>query len=81
MKRFLALAVLATAWSATAMAEPRHGISTFGDLKYPADFAHFDYVNPDAPKDGVVRLAGGEGTFDTVNPFTLKGIRFRGDAA
>ena len=30
-----------------------HGLSTFGDLKYPADFAHFDYVNPDAPKGGI----------------------------
>ena len=31
-----------------------HGMSVFGDLKYPADFKHFDYVNPDAPKGGVV---------------------------
>src|SRR5438309_2148189 len=30
----------------------RHGMSAFGDLKYPADFNHFDYVNPDAPKGG-----------------------------
>ena len=30
-----------------------HGMSVFGDLKYPADFQHFDYVNPDAPKGGV----------------------------
>ncbi|MEQ8246546.1 MAG: extracellular solute-binding protein [Alphaproteobacteria bacterium] len=80
MKRILALAVFAIVCSTAATAEPRHGISTFGDLKYPAGFPHFDYVNPDAPKGGVVRLAGGEGTFDTVNPFTLKGIRFRGDA-
>ncbi len=77
---FLALSAAIAALATAAAAEPRHGISTFGDLKYPADFAHFDYVNPDAPKGGVVRLAGSEGTFDTVNPFTLKGIRFRGDA-
>lgn len=70
----------AVLWSVVAYAEPRHGISTFGDLKYGPDFAHFDYVNPDAPKGGTLKLAGGEGTFDTVNPFTLKGIRFRGDA-
>ena len=40
----------------TASAEPRyeHGISFFHDLKYPADFTHFDYVNPDAPKGGVL---------------------------
>ena len=31
----------------------RHGVSVFGDLKYPPDFEHFDYVNPDAPKDEV----------------------------
>src|SRR5262249_5383717 len=30
-----------------------HGISSFGDLKYPADFQRFDYVNPDAPKGGL----------------------------
>ena len=30
-----------------------HGMSVFGDLKYPADFQHFDYVNPDAPKGGL----------------------------
>jgi microcin C transport system substrate-binding protein len=30
-----------------------HGISVFGDLKYPADFQHFDYVNPAAPKGGI----------------------------
>ena len=65
-------------WAVETRAEPRHGISTFGDLKYPAGFEHFEYVNPDAPKGGVLRLAGGEGTFDTVNPFTLKGIRYRG---
>ena len=33
----------------------RHGLSLFGDLKYPADFKRFDYVNPDAPKGGLVR--------------------------
>ncbi|MCH8182122.1 MAG: ABC transporter substrate-binding protein [Proteobacteria bacterium] len=60
-----------------ATAEPRHGISAFGDLKYPADFTNFDYVNVDAPKGGTLRLRGTL-SFDTVNPFTLKGIRFRG---
>ena len=33
-----------------------HGMSAFGDLKYPADFHHFDYVNPDAPKGGMFSL-------------------------
>ena len=34
----------------------RHGVSTFGDIKYPAGFKRFDYVNPEAPKGGVARL-------------------------
>ena len=52
-----------------------HGISTFGDLKYPADFKHFDYVNPDAPKGGTMsfRGTGASQTFDSLNPFILKG--------
>ncbi len=45
----------------------------YGNLKYGPHFKHFDYVNPDAPKGGDVRLAA-IGTFDTLNPFTLKGI-------
>lgn len=64
----LALAVLAS----PVAAEPRHGLSLFGDLKYPPNFTHFDYANPDAPKGGMVKYAA-IGTFDTLNPFTLKG--------
>src|SRR6185503_18547219 len=33
----------------------RHGLSLFGDIKYPADFKHFEYVNPQAPQGGMVR--------------------------
>jgi microcin C transport system substrate-binding protein len=44
----------------------RHALSSFGDIKYPADFKRFDYVNPDAPKGGVVRLFE-SGTFDNFN--------------
>jgi len=50
----------------------RHGMSLFGDLKYPADFKNFDYVNPDAPKTGAVRISG-RGTYDSFNVFTFKG--------
>lgn len=52
-----------------------HGISAFGDLKYPAGFAHFDYVNPDAPQGGTMsfRGTGGSQTFDSLNAFILKG--------
>ena len=49
-----------------------HGISTFGDLKYPADMAHLDYVNPDAPKGGEISIWG-FGSFDSLNPYTPKG--------
>jgi len=58
-------------------AEPQHGLSTFGDLKYPADFNNFAYVRPNAPKGGEVRLAD-YGSFDNLNPFILKGIKLRG---
>jgi microcin C transport system substrate-binding protein len=49
-----------------------HGLSTFGDLKYPPGFPHFDYVNPAAPKGGVFSTWA-FGTFDSLNPFILKG--------
>ncbi len=49
-----------------------HGLALHGDLKYPADFTHFDYVNPDAPKGGTIRLED-EGGFDTLHPFIPRG--------
>ncbi len=49
-----------------------HGISTFGDLKYPAGFAQYDYVNPDAPKGGEMSIWT-SGGFDSMNPYTIKG--------
>ncbi len=45
----------------------------YGDLRYGPGFRHFDYVNPDAPKGGLVKLAA-VGTFDSLNPFILKGV-------
>lgn len=56
-------------------AEPSHGLSAFGELKYPADFKHFEYVNPDAPKGGYLTTMGTEGrtTFDNLNAYILKG--------
>jgi len=63
-----------------AHAEYRHGLSAFGDLKYPADFKHFDYVNPDAPKGGRLSTMGVSGakTFDSFNNFILKGDAAQG---
>jgi microcin C transport system substrate-binding protein len=49
-----------------------HALSLIGEPKYPADFANFDYVNPDAPKGGVVRMAD-IGSFDSLNPVLYKG--------
>jgi microcin C transport system substrate-binding protein len=51
----------------------RHGMSLFGDLKYPPDFRHFDYVNPNAPKGGAVRLSA-IGTFDNFN-IVVSGVK------
>ena len=61
--------------AASAAAEPRHGLSIFGDLKYPPDFTHFEYVNPDAPKGGRLVTIGTSGltTFDSFNGYILKG--------
>ncbi len=49
-----------------------HGIAMHGDLKYTPNFKHFEYVNPKAPKGGAVRLQA-IGTFDSFNPFIIKG--------
>lgn len=54
-----------------------HGLAMHGDLKYPPDFKHFEYVNPDAPKGGDVRL-GAIGTFDSLNGFIVKGTSAAG---
>src|SRR5215212_1058590 len=51
----------------------RHGVSLLGDLKYPAGFQHFDYVDPSAPKGGTVRLSA-PGSFDSFNFVPPKGV-------
>jgi len=58
----------------------RHGLSAFGDLKYPPDFKHFDYVNPNAPKGGRFSQIGSGATltFDSFNGFILKGDAAQG---
>lgn len=56
-----------------AQGQTTHAIAMHGAVKYPADFTHFDYVNPQAPKGGKLRLAT-TGSFDTLNPFTVKGV-------
>ena len=49
-----------------------HGISTFGELKYEADFQHLEYVNPNAPKGGEMSIWG-FGSFDSMHPYSTKG--------
>ena len=65
---FVLFAAASPAWSA-------HGYALWGDLKYPAGFAQFGYVNPQAPKGGELRLVSNlrVSTFDKYNPFTIKG--------
>lgn len=77
MRCWLRTAAIA-AWvlaAGTSHAEPRHGLSVFGDLKYAPDFKHLGYVNPDAPKGGRISLVGPAAirTFDSFNAFILKG--------
>ncbi|WIX04527.1 extracellular solute-binding protein [Stutzerimonas balearica] len=57
-----------------AGAAPRHALTLYDEPpKYPANFKHFEYANPDAPKGGVLRQAG-FGSFDSLNPFINKGV-------
>ncbi|HMJ41747.1 MAG TPA: ABC transporter substrate-binding protein, partial [Pseudolabrys sp.] len=65
---------------ATDAGSEAHGMSVFGDLKYPADFRHFDYVNAAAPKGGMFSLIPSVRaynqsyqTFNSLNAFILKG--------
>lgn len=62
----------ATAGHAQEETIKSHGYSFYGDLTYPADYPHFNYVNPDAPKGGEISLST-LGTFDSMNPYTRKG--------
>jgi len=80
VRHFAAAVIALCLGAASAEAAPRHGISTFGDLKYPADFTHFDYVNPDAPKGGRIATIGTAAmdTFDSFNAYILKGDAAQG---
>ncbi|WP_371318056.1 extracellular solute-binding protein [Pseudomonas sp. PDM31] len=68
----LFLISLALSSTASATISESHGYAQFGTLKYPARFTHFDWVNPQAPKGGTLRVMA-FGTFDTLNPYTFKG--------
>jgi len=68
------LLLAATALGATAQSTTvTHAYSNFGEVKYPADFAHLDYVNPDAPKGGEISISS-FGTFDSFNQYARDGV-------
>src|SRR6266853_1568572 len=76
MRRLIAVClglILLIAAGGFAWAEPTYGLSLFGELKYGPDFKNFEYVNPNAPKGGTMRLSS-IGTYDTLNPFVVKGV-------
>jgi len=65
--------VTTTPGAMAAEPNPAHAIAMHGAPKYPSDFTHFDYVNPDAPKGGAI-VNEATGTYDSFNPFILKGV-------
>jgi microcin C transport system substrate-binding protein len=65
-------AVPSAAAAAEEAVEPRHGMAMYDDLKYGPGFEHFDYVEPDAPVGGTATFSA-VGSFDTLNPFIIKG--------
>ena len=71
MALVLAVGIAAPA-SAIVRGKPVHGLALYGEPKYGPDFKNFDYVNPNAPKGGTIRMSG-FGTFDSFNPFAVKG--------
>ena len=74
-----ALALIAAAPAGWAQDAPAgdvtvtYAFSNFGAVKYPADFAHLDYVNPDAPKGGEISIWS-QGTFDSFNQYARAGV-------
>lgn len=67
------LALTLPALSSPEEAKRHHALSLIGEPKMPADYKHFDWVNPNAPKGGALRLAVPGGSFDSLNPFTTQG--------
>jgi len=77
MAAALVVPAMAVAQSSMSRAVNGPAISMYGDLKYGPAFKHFEYANPEAPKGGDVKMAA-FGTYDTLNPFTLKGVAAAG---
>ncbi|WP_375193003.1 extracellular solute-binding protein [Marinobacter sp.] len=73
--------VAAPLFSAGSLAQevtPSHGLAMHGETKYPEGFSHFDYVNPEAPKGGTLKLAVVANGFDSFNPFDIRGVAAAG---
>src|ERR1041385_5326609 len=65
--------ILSIAAVGAALAAASNGLSLFGELKYGPDFKNFEYANPNAPKGGTMKFSA-IGTFDTLNPYVVKGV-------
>ncbi len=63
--------------AAAADGEPRHALAMHGEPRYSADFEHFQYVEPNAPQGGTLRL-GALGSFDSLNPYIIHGVPAKG---
>ena len=70
---FFVLTALSIDPAAAQSTKPAHALAMHGTAKYGPDFKHLDYVNPNAPKGGDIRLSA-IGTYDNFNPYTLKGV-------
>ncbi|MCL7944553.1 extracellular solute-binding protein [Marinobacter sp. ATCH36] len=76
---FTSVAMALLPWQAIAAdTTARHGIAMHGDTKYSEAFPHFDYVNPDAPKGGSLKMAVVANGFDSFNPFVIRGVAAAG---
>ncbi len=70
---FFSLFLIIFSFMSGATSRPVHGMAMHGGLKYPKNFKHYSFVNPKAPKGGKIVL-GKVGTFDSLNPYVLKGV-------
>lgn len=64
--------------SDTQKVQPVHGIAMHGEPKYADGFSHFDYINPEAPKGGTLKMAVVANGFDSFNPFDIRGVAAAG---
>lgn len=80
MRKFLLFLLLLACLQPAGNAWAAHAFALYDVPKYPADFTHFDYVNPDAPKGGELYLANPDRrtSFDKFNPFSMKGVAAAG---